>query len=146
MIAIDGVDAGILRRGRAEWRDSALARALADTRAALELEDPATPRDPARAWTTVATGQPPRSWRSWARDEARGGTAGSLAADEQSRIGTTIRAATDLLRLTRPSVASGNERRVKALWEVAGDAGLRTLVVNWWATWPAVSDRLARSS
>jgi hypothetical protein len=31
-----------------------------------------------------------------ARDEASGGPAGSLAADEQSRIGMTIRAATDL--------------------------------------------------
>jgi hypothetical protein len=67
------------------------------------------------------------------------GLQGSLAADEQSRLGTTIRAATDLLRLTRPSIASGNERRVKTLWEVAADAGLRTAVVNWWATWPAVS-------
>jgi len=36
-------------------------------------------------------------------------------------------------------VASGNERRVKTFWEVAADAGLRTAVVNWWATWPAAS-------
>src|SRR5262249_22918206 len=62
---------------------------------------------------------------------------GSLAADKRSRLGTTLRAATDLLRLTRPSIASGHERRVKTLWEVAADAGLRTAVVNWWATWPA---------
>ena len=48
-----------------------------------------------------------------------------------------IRTATDLLRLTRPAVASGNERRVKAMWDVASDAGLRTAIVNWWATWPA---------
>jgi hypothetical protein len=45
----------------------------------------------------------------------------------------------DVVRLTRPSVASGNERRVKTFWEVAADAGLRTAVVNWWATWPAPS-------
>jgi hypothetical protein len=25
------------------------------------------------------------------------------------------------------------------MWEVAADAGLRTVVVNWWATWPASS-------
>jgi hypothetical protein len=67
------------------------------------------------------------------------GLQGAIAADERSQMATTIRAATDLLRLTRPSVASGNERRVKTIWEVAADAGLRTLVVNWWATWPASS-------
>ena len=46
-------------------------------------------------------------------------------------------AATDLLRLTTPSVASGTERQEKTFWEVASEAGLRTVVVNWWATWPA---------
>jgi hypothetical protein len=44
-----------------------------------------------------------------------------------------------LLQLTRPSIASGTERREKTFWEVAAAAGLRTVVVNWWATWPAVS-------
>jgi len=140
MIAIDGVDPGVLDEVARSGEIPALARALADARAALELNDSATPRDPARAWTTVATGQPPGAHGVHGLETRRvAGLQGSLAADEQSRIGTTIRAATDLLRLTRPSVASGNERRVKAVWEVAGDAGLRTLVVNWWATWPAVS-------
>jgi len=37
-------------------------------------------------------------------------------------------------------VASGSERRVKTFWEVATAAGLRTVVVNWWATWPAPSN------
>ena len=39
---------------------------------------------------------------------------------------------------------------MKTLWEVAANAGLRTAVVNWWATWSAppgagivVSDRAA---
>jgi hypothetical protein len=48
-----------------------------------------------------------------------------------------VSAATDLLRLTTPSVASGTERQEKTFWEVASEAGLRTVVVNWWATWPA---------
>jgi hypothetical protein len=34
-------------------------------------------------------------------------------------------------------VASNVERRTKTFWEVAGQAGLRTSVTNWWATWPA---------
>ena len=42
-----------------------------------------------------------------------------------------------MLRLTRPSTASGAELRSKTMWEVAADAGLRAAVVNWWATWPA---------
>ena len=65
------------------------------------------------------------------------GLQGTVAAGERSPLGRAIRAATDLLRLTRPAIASGNERRVKTMWDVASDAGLRTAVVNWWATWPA---------
>ncbi|HVJ28019.1 MAG TPA: hypothetical protein VM493_10785 [Vicinamibacterales bacterium] len=42
-----------------------------------------------------------------------------------------------MLRLTRPSTASGAELRSKTIWEVAADAGLRAAVINWWATWPA---------
>jgi hypothetical protein len=44
-----------------------------------------------------------------------------------------------MIRLTRPSIASSNERRSMMAWEVAEEAGLRTAVVNWWATWPASS-------
>jgi hypothetical protein len=51
-----------------------------------------------------------------------------------------IRGATDLLRFTQPAIATGNERRAKTFWEVAAAAGLRTVVVNWWATWPARPD------
>jgi hypothetical protein len=62
-----------------------------------------------------------------------------VAAGGETALSRSIRNATDLVRLTRPSVASGHERKVKTLWEVAADAGLRTVVVNWWATWPASS-------
>jgi Type I phosphodiesterase / nucleotide pyrophosphatase len=140
VIAIDGVDPGVLDDVVASGRIPALARVLSGTRASLELDDSVVPRDPARAWTTVATGQPAPVHGVQGLETRRvAGLQGSVAADERSRLGTTIRAATDLLRLTRPSVASGNERRVKTLWEVAADAGLRTAVVNWWATWPASS-------
>ena len=36
-----------------------------------------------------------------------------------SALGRAIQAATDLVRLTRPAIASGNERRVKTMWDVA---------------------------
>src|SRR5262249_23760000 len=29
----------------------------------------------------------------------------------------------------------------KTIWEVAEEAGLRTAVINWWATWPAPANR-----
>jgi len=141
VIAIDGVDPGVLDEEVASGRIPALARALTHTRATLELGDSANPRDPARAWTTVATGEPADVHGVHGLETRRVvGLQGALAADGHSQIATTIRAATDLLRLTRPSVASGNDRRVKTVWEIAADAGLRTLVVNWWATWPASSD------
>jgi len=106
----------------------------------LDLDDSGGPRDPARSWTTAATGQTASVHGVHGLETRRvPGLQGTLAANEQSQLGTTIRAATDLLRLTRPSVASGNERRIKTIWEVAADAGLRTTVVNWWATWPASS-------
>ena len=60
LVAIDGVDPGVLeelaRAGRIPW----LAAALTGSRARLELEDTGTARDPARTWTTIATGGPPR--------------------------------------------------------------------------------------
>ena len=65
------------------------------------------------------------------------GVQGSVAMAGPSPIARAIRGATDLVRLTRPSIASGTERRTKTFWEVAASAGLRTAVVNWWATWPA---------
>ena len=140
VIAIDGVDPRVLDEVAASGRIPALARALGRTRATLDLDDSDGPRDPARSWTTAATGQTASVHGVHGLETRRvPGLQGTLAADEQSQLGTTIRAATDLLRLTRPSVASGNERRVKTIWEVAADAGLRTTVVNWWATWPASS-------
>jgi hypothetical protein len=65
---------------------------------------------------------------------------GTLATGDRSPLARSIDGVTDLLRLTTPSIATGTERRVKTIWEVAAGAGLRTAVVNWWATWPAPAD------
>jgi hypothetical protein len=51
-----------------------------------------------------------------------------------------IATASDLVRLTQPSVVSSEQRQSKTFWEVAEQAGLRSAVVNWWATWPAPSN------
>ena len=119
---------------------------VGSARARLAAEDT---RDPARAWTTIATGQTPEVHGVRALETRRvAGVQGSVQSGEPSRLGRALGAATDLLRLTRPAIASGHDRREKTIWEVAADAGLRAVVVNWWATWPAnprggiiVSDR-----
>jgi hypothetical protein len=101
-------------------------------RADLTPEDS---RDPARVWTTIATGRRPEA-HGVERLETRrvAGVQGVLGSGS---IGRLLGGATDVLRLTRPAIASNVERRVKTFWEVAAQAGLRTGVVNWWATWPA---------
>lgn len=102
--------------------------------------------DPARLWTTIATGVRPDTHGVTILETRRiAGLQGSLGGGSTAHV---IGAASDILRLTRPSIASTLERRVKTFWEVAEQAGLRTASVNWWATWPAaessgivVSDR-----
>jgi len=141
LVAIDGVDPGVLEELANTGRIPRLAAALIGTRARLGLQDTDTIRDPARDWTTIATARTPRDHGVRGLETRRvAGIQGTVVAGEQSPLGRAIRTATDLLRLTRPAVASGNERRVKTMWDVASDAGLRTAVVNWWATWPAPLD------
>lgn len=138
LIAIDGFDPRIARRLADSGRVPTLASLLASATATIRYRDTG---DPARAWTTVATGQPPEVHSVHGLEIRRvAGVQGSFAAGARGSVGQALGAVTDLLRLTRPSVASGSERRVKTFWEVATSAGLRTVVVNWWATWPATAD------
>ncbi len=139
-IAIDGFDPRIFDELSSLGRMPTLAAIFrgAFARLASAASEPA---DPARIWTTVATGQPPTVHGVRVLETRRvTGVQGSVPAEEGSAVLRAIRGATDLVRLTRPSIASGSERRAKTFWEVAADAGLRTAVVNWWATWPASGD------
>jgi hypothetical protein len=129
VIAIDGFDPAMFDAFAGD-----LARRFVGQRVPLQPQDTA---DPARAWTTIATGVPPEVHGVHGIETRRiAGVQGSLAATGGAAA-QAIRTATDLVRLTRPSVASRDERRAKTAWEVAEEAGLRTAVVNWWATWPA---------
>jgi Type I phosphodiesterase / nucleotide pyrophosphatase len=140
VIAIDGFDARVFDELAARGRLPALTATVLSTRAQLEPREGDT-GDPARVWTTVATGQPPDVHGVQGLETRRvAGMQGSVAIAEPSPLGRAIRGATDLVRLTRPAIASGSERRAKTFWEVAAEAGLRTSVVNWWATWPAPAD------
>jgi hypothetical protein len=136
VLAVDGVDAATLDRLRRAGRTPTFDRLLGQAVAAMTSD---ADRDPARVWTTIATGQPPE--RHGVRSlEARqvAGLGGRL---QPAGSGwSAITAATDLLRLTRPAIASGDTRLIPAFWEVAARAGLRTAVIHWWATWPAPGD------
>jgi hypothetical protein len=140
LIAIDGIDPRVVDDLAASGRLPSLSRFIRGARAHLTLDESGQPRDPARVWTTIATGTTPDVHGVSGLETRRvAGVQGTVTVGESSRLSRLIRGATDLVRLTRPSIASGSERRVKTLWEVAADAGLRTVVVNWWATWPASS-------
>lgn len=135
VIAVDGLDLALVDRLRARGNAMPHLTGLLDAFSPLATE---TDRDPARVWTTIATGQPPeRHGIDALQGRQLAGVEGRLT--RTSRIGDVVAAATDILRLTRPALASGNERRIPTFWEIAARAGLRTSVIHWWATWPAAS-------
>jgi hypothetical protein len=146
VIAIDGFDPHIFDELSSNGRLPALTAAFAAARARLDDRGAERPvsndvSDPARVWTTIATGQPPHIHGVEGLETRRvAGIQGSVPANQRSPVVRALRGASDLLRLTRPAITSGNERRAKTFWEVAAAAGLRTVVVNWWATWPARAD------
>jgi len=134
VIAIDGVDHHLFDAGA--WLAGLPSADIVGERYLL---DPQDTTDPARAWTTIATGEPPDVHGVHAIETRHvAGLQGILPGDATT-AGRALRTASDMIRLTRPSIASRNERRAMMIWEVAEQAGLRTAVVNWWATWPAVS-------
>lgn len=133
VLAIDGVDVATLARLSGEGVTPTLATLTGQARVSLSND---TDRDPARVWTTIATGQLPDRHGIRALEARQlAGVEGRLRPESPGLAMLT--AATDVLRLTTPAIASGDERRLPAFWEVAASAGLRTAVVHWWATWPA---------
>lgn len=136
VIAIDGIDATMFADAR--WIDRQTVFGFS-----YRLS-PHDTSDPARAWTTIATGEPPSVHGVHGLETRRvAGLRGTFSGG--SALASTIGAATDLVRLTRPSIASGEERQSMTVWEVADKAGLRTAVVNWWATWPATGEAIVIS-
>ena len=135
VLAIDGFDAHLHERLRPGARAAGAPNLFAVLDGARADLTPSDSRDPARLWTTVATGVEPGRHGVEALETRRvAGLQGRIASESTRRV---LGGATDLLRLTTPALASNVERRVKTFWEVAEQAGLRTAVVNWWASWPA---------
>ena len=135
VLAIDGFDAQMQERLRPSPYTSPAANLFNVLDSARADLAPADSRDPAPLWTTIATGVPPHVHGVEELETRRvTGLRGRLSAGAAGRV---LVGATDVLRLTTPAIASTVERRTKTFWEVAEQAGLRTGVVNWWATWPA---------
>jgi hypothetical protein len=138
VVAVDGLDLSFLERLVASGRVPRFARLLGGAQLVLPASDAP---DPARTWTSLATGQP-ADIHGVTGIEGRtlSGMVGTIPTTDTG-IGGALGAATDLVRLTRPTLTTGLQRRSKTFWEVASDCGLQTAVVNWWATWPAAPGR-----
>lgn len=129
VIGIDGFDPGLV--GLSDLLPDPMGpTAIASVASAADA-------DPARVWTTIATGMPPDRHGITALELRRVAGIEGAVAPGVSPTARAITATTDLLRLARPAIASGTERKLKTFWEVAAEKGLSTAVVNWWATWPA---------
>ena len=90
--------------------------------------------DPAREWTTIATGQPPADTASRARGASARGDRGPIPGGRLAARGDTG----DGDGPAAPDAAHGDlgprTAREHAFWEVAALAGLRTVTVNWWTS------------
>jgi hypothetical protein len=93
-------------------------------------------RDVAAFWTTVATGEPASRHGVGSLDLVR--VAGVHAAFRP--VGASafyLRHVLPALSAARRESVTAAARRVPAMWEVARRAGVASLVVNWWTTYPA---------
>ena len=134
VVAIDGFDPEVFESLRAAGRLPVLSRLFAGGVARFQPDET---RDPARSWTTIATGQSAEVHGVRGLETRRVAGLQGVLSPSTGSVARALNGTTDLLRLTRPSIVSGGELRTKPFWEVAADAGLRAGVVNWWATWPA---------
>ena len=133
IVGVDGLDRRsadeMIARGEMPHLESLLA---ASAHGALRVEPEQVP---AIVWTTIATGRGPSVHGIQSVGARR--LPGMTTTVDRTPFTRAVGSATDFLRLTRTQPASSVLRGAKAFWNVASDKGLRVLVVNWWATWPA---------
>lgn len=145
VLGVDGLDLGMVEQLRARGELTNLSRLIEGGASwTLAAEPEAVP---AIVWTTYATGRGPAAHGIRAAGAVR--LAGmSAPVSPPGRLAEGLRAAADLLKITRTQPATAPLRGSKAFWSVAAEKGLGVGIVNWWATWPAeevagflVSDR-----
>ena len=92
--------------------------------------------DPARAWTSIATGVPADVHGVVGIETRRvAGVQGTIGGGD-SAVGRVVRAASDMLRLTRPSITSREERRAKTFWNLLSAAGQKVISISVPCTFP----------
>ncbi len=134
VLGVDGFDLEFAERLVQVGRLPAFGALLSGARAVVPADEGA---DPATVWTSIATGQTAAVHGVQGLEARRVSGLGGEVPAGRDEWWSVLAVATDRLRLTRPAASSGLQRRAKAIWEVAGEQGLRTGVINWWATWPA---------
>jgi hypothetical protein len=134
-IGVDGLGSSLL----AELRRAGRGRGIAVLEAEGCRVDLNREREPPPAiWVTAATGFP--STRHGIGAITASDVAGLGAPVGESPLTALLAAARWMAPGTPPArriPVSGAHRRDKTVWEILGDAGVPTCVVNWWATWPA---------
>lgn len=132
LLGMDGADLDLIDGLIAEGRLPAFKRLMAEGVAGpMETISPHSPV----VWTAMATGLP----------EARHGVSsytttwltGTGVAVPRARVDFLGRWLDRGLHLTTEGAVSSNDRRVKAAWEILSQLQLPSLIVNWWATFPA---------
>ena len=136
LLAIDGLspeDVAWLRaEGRLRWAD----RLLAGTRGRVQAPaDPLPPID----WTVVATGRDlsAHGITDYSARVVRGLPIPVTIGPEQLGLFELAHSVLPFLRMTRDVPVRSYMRETKGLWNMATDAGRRSVVVNWWVSWPA---------
>ncbi len=135
-IAVDGLGEELLESLASEGHLEFLSR-LAREGCRVRISRPDA--EPPAVWVSAATGFPAR------RHGVRGVETSTLAGidapvGDSAWAGPLLRAAKWMapwLRPVREVPVSGIYRRDKMVWEILGERGVPSFVVNWWATWPA---------
>jgi hypothetical protein len=135
-IAVDGLGEELFGALASEGRLPSLSR-IGREGCRVRIARPSS--EPPAVWVSAATGFPP------ARHGVRGVETSTLAGidapvGDSVWAGPLLRAAKWMapwLRSVREIPVSGRFRRDKTLWEIQGERGVPSYIVNWWATWPA---------
>ena len=96
---------------------------------------------PPTVWTSIATGRPAAEHGVLAFSAER---IWGLSALVQPAVAARVRGIPLSLRLLWPPLHTKTEpvgaslRRAPALWEILAAAGVKSVSINWWATWPAL--------
>jgi hypothetical protein len=137
LLAVDGMDRldveRLDREGLLDW-----ATPLHGGR-----EGPITPPPPRsippETWTLVATGQTLEAHGivDYETQVVRGLSKPFTVGPNQVGLFPLFQDVLPFFRLTRPVPMRSYMRATKGLWNLATDGGLKTVVVDWWVSWPA---------